>query len=101
MLRSYGGAYTGRYTNETFPHWDFAAPTEKELPAITQFFDVGVTPGDNKTLTHSLSTVLIGKDGKVVAWYPEQRVETRRCRRRDEEGRRLILEWMPQAVPLI
>jgi protein SCO1/2 len=21
-------------------------------------------------LTHSLSTVLIGKDGKVAAWYP-------------------------------
>ncbi len=70
VLRSYGGAYTGRYTKETFEHWDFAAPSEKELPAITQYFDVGVTPGDPKTLTHSLSTVLIGKDGKVLAWYP-------------------------------
>ncbi len=70
VLRSYGGAYTGRYTKETFAHWDFAAPSEKELPSVTQFFDVGVTPGENKTLTHSLSTVVIGKDGKVVAWYP-------------------------------
>lgn len=70
VLRSYGGAYTGRYTKETFSHWDFAAPSEKELPAVTQYFDVGVTPGDNKTLNHSLSTVLVGKDGKVVAWYP-------------------------------
>jgi protein SCO1/2 len=70
VLRSYGGAYTGRYTNEKFTHWDFAAPFAKELPAVTQFFDVGVTPGDSKTLTHSLSTVLIGKDGKIVAWYP-------------------------------
>ena len=70
VLRSYGGAYTGRYTKETFAHWDFAAPSEKELPAVTQYFDVGVTPGDAKTLTHSLSTVLIGKDGKVLAWYP-------------------------------
>lgn len=70
VLRSYGGAYTGRYTKETFAHWDFAAPSEKELPAITQYFDVGITPGDAKTLTHSLSTVLIGKDGKVLAWYP-------------------------------
>lgn len=71
VLRSYGGAYTGQYTKEKFLHWDFAAPTEKELPAITQYFDVGVTPGDNKTLVHSLSTVLIGKDGKVIAWYPD------------------------------
>ena len=70
VLRSYGGAYTGNYTNEKFLHWDFAAPTEKDLPAVTQFFNVGVTPGDNKSLTHSLSTILIGKDGRIIAWYP-------------------------------
>lgn len=70
VLKSYGGAYTGNYTQERFAHWDFAAPPVKELPEITQFFDVGITPGESKSLTHSLSTVLIGKDGKVVAWYP-------------------------------
>jgi protein SCO1 len=70
VLRSYGGAYTGLYTKEKFQHWDFAAPPVNELPEVTQFFDVGVTPGESKTLTHSLSTVIIGKDGKVVAWYP-------------------------------
>lgn len=70
VLKSYGGAYTGNYTNEKFGHWDFAAPPVKELEAMTEFFDVGVMPGENKSLTHSLSTVLIGKDGKVVAWYP-------------------------------
>jgi protein SCO1 len=70
VLRSYGGAYTGNYTNEKFLHWDFAAPTDKDLPAVTQFFNVGVTPGDNKSLTHSLATILIGKDGKIIAWYP-------------------------------
>jgi protein SCO1/2 len=70
VLRSYGGAYTGNYTKEQFLHWDFAAPPEKELPAVTQFFNVGVTPGDSKSLSHSLSTVLIGKDGKVLDWYP-------------------------------
>jgi len=70
VLRSYGGAYTGNFTNEKFAHWDFAAPTEKDLAAVTQFFNVGVTPGDNKSLTHSLSTILIGKDGKIIAWYP-------------------------------
>jgi protein SCO1/2 len=70
VLRSYGGAYTGKYTKETFKHWDFAAPSEADLAAVTQFFNVGVTPGDSKSLNHSLSTVLIGKDGKVAAWYP-------------------------------
>jgi protein SCO1/2 len=70
VLRSYGGAYTGNYTKETFAHWDFAAPPEKELSQVTQFFGVGVTPGENKTLNHSLSTAVIGKDGKIAAWYP-------------------------------
>ena len=70
VLRSYGGAYTGNYTKETFSHWDFAAPPEKELPEVTRFFGVGVTPGENKTLNHSLSTAVIGKDGKIAAWFP-------------------------------
>jgi protein SCO1/2 len=69
ILKSYGGIYAGD-TKEKFAHWDFAAPPESELGAMEQFFDVGVTPGDAGTLTHSLSTALIGKDGKVRAWYP-------------------------------
>jgi len=70
VLRSYGGAYTGKYSQETFAHWDFAAPTEKELPQVLQFFDVGATPEKDQTISHSLSTVVIGPDGKVAAWYP-------------------------------
>lgn len=70
VLRSYGGAYTGNYTKEQFAHWDFAAPPKAALPAVTQYFNVGITPGENGTLMHSLSTILIGKDGKIAAWYP-------------------------------
>lgn len=70
VLRSYGGAYTGRYSEETFAHWDFAAPPEKELPKVLQFFDIGATPGNNHTITHSLSTVVIAPDGKLYKWYP-------------------------------
>jgi len=70
VLKSYGGAYTGKYSKETFGHWEFAAPSEKELPKMEQFFDVGVTPGEKGTLQHSLATVVIGKDGKVIAFYP-------------------------------
>jgi protein SCO1/2 len=70
VLRSYGSAYTGRYTAETFQHWDFAAPTLAELPKMEQFFDLGVTPGPNGILQHSLATLVIGKDGKVAAFYP-------------------------------
>jgi len=68
VLKSYGQAYAG--VGAKFDHWEFAVPPAKELTAILEFFDVGVTPGDDGTLTHSLSTVLIGKDGRVAAWYP-------------------------------
>jgi protein SCO1/2 len=70
VLKSYGAAITGRYAEETFAHWDFAAAPVAVLPKMEQFFDVGVTPGESGTLQHSLSTVVIGKDGKVVAFWP-------------------------------
>ncbi len=70
VLRSYGEAYTGNYVNETFKHWEFAAPSVAELPKMEQFFDIGVTPAKDGTLQHSLSTVVIGKDGKIFAFWP-------------------------------
>jgi len=70
VLKSYGESYIGGDAQRAFAHWDFAVPPANELAALTQYFDVGITPGDDGTLTHSLSTVLIGKDGKVRAWYP-------------------------------
>lgn len=70
VLRSYGGAYTGKYTTETFQHWDFAAPMKPELASMLNFFLVGVTPGTNHTLTHSLSTLVLTPDGKIYKWYP-------------------------------
>ena len=70
VLRSYGGAHTGRFKQEAFGHWTFAAPSVVELPKMEQYFDIGVSGTNPSTLTHSLSTVLIGKDGRVIDWYP-------------------------------
>jgi protein SCO1/2 len=70
VLRSYGEAYTGNYTKEKFEHWDFAAPAKADLPKLLEFFDVGATPGENHTITHSLSTAIIAPDGKIAQWYP-------------------------------
>ncbi len=69
VLKSYGGAYTGEYTKARFGHWDFAVPPANELPAVDQWFGVGVTPGEGTALTHSLSTTIVGRDGRVLAWY--------------------------------
>ncbi len=67
VLHSYGSTYAG---SEAFAHWDFATPPPAELDAVEQFFDVGVSPGSNNTLTHSLSTAVIAPDGKIFRWYP-------------------------------
>jgi len=70
VLRSYGGSYTGRFTNEDFIHWDFAAPPQDELSEVLHFFLVGATPEKDRTITHSLSTIVIDQEGKVYKWYP-------------------------------
>jgi protein SCO1/2 len=75
ILRTYGLSYINSKGinskgKNPFRHWDFAAPPVADLPKMEQFFDVGVTPGEDGTLQHSLSTVLIGKNGKIVAFYP-------------------------------
>ncbi len=66
VLRSYGTSYTG---GKGFDHWQFAAPSSDSLSAVEHFFNVGAT-GSDSSLTHSLSTVLIGPDGKIAEWYP-------------------------------
>jgi protein SCO1 len=70
VLRSYGGAYTGLYTKETFTHWEFVAPPKDELKKVLLFFDIGITPVGSQTITHSLSTVVIAPDGTLYRWYP-------------------------------
>lgn len=68
VLKQYGKAYAGADTK--FTHWEFAVPPANELPEMAKWFDVGYSPAEDGSITHSLSTVLIDKDGKVAAWYP-------------------------------
>jgi len=69
-LRAYGATYIGSDAAGAFAHWDFAVPDEPMLKQMAQFFDVGITNGPDETITHTLSTTLIGPDGKVVRFYP-------------------------------
>jgi protein SCO1/2 len=69
-LRAYGASYIGSNASSTFQHWDFAVPEKAVLEKMATFFDVGITYGANDTITHTLSTTLIGPDGKVVRFYP-------------------------------
>lgn len=67
VLKSYGEIYAGK---TDFRHWEFAVPSQSNLQPMEEFFDLGVTSDDNKSLTHSLSTVVVDKSGRVAEWYP-------------------------------
>jgi protein SCO1/2 len=69
-LRAYGATYIGSDAKSAFAHWDFAVPAQAVLLEMAKFFDVGITHGANETITHTLSTTLIGPDGKVAQFYP-------------------------------
>jgi protein SCO1/2 len=70
VLRAYGAEYIGADAKAAFAHWDFAAPAQPELAEMAKFFNVGMTNGENGTITHTLSTTVIGPDGKVAEFYP-------------------------------
>jgi protein SCO1/2 len=69
-LRAYGATYIGSDAGGAFTHWDFAVPAPQVLKEMAKWFDVGITNGPDETITHTLSTTLIGPDGKVVRFYP-------------------------------
>jgi protein SCO1 len=69
-LRAYGVQYIGSDSKTAFAHWDFAVPANADLDKIAQYFDVGITRGPDAGITHTLSTTLIGPDGKVRQFYP-------------------------------
>lgn len=69
-LRAYGAEYIGSDAKSTFAHWDFAVPQKPVLIELAKYFDVGMTPGEDNTINHTLSTTLIGRDGRVVRFYP-------------------------------
>lgn len=69
-LRAYGAIYIGSDAKKAFDHWDFAVPEKPVLDEMAKFFDLGLTNEADSIITHTLSTTLIGPDGKVVRFYP-------------------------------
>jgi protein SCO1 len=80
VLRSYGSAYTGKYADETFAHWEFASGTPDEVKNVAQYFGMRYhkDAAGNEQMIHTLSTALIGPDSKIVKvyrgneWAPEE-----------------------------
>ena len=69
-LRAYGAQYIGSDAPSAFANWDFAVPEKPVLTEMGKWFDVGMSNAADGSITHTLSTTLIGRDGKVVKFYP-------------------------------
>lgn len=75
-LRSYGERYVGR-VDPGFQHWQFASGSPEQVRKAANFFGLAYNTKDGQ-IVHGLSTVLVGKDGKVLkvysgnAWKPDE-----------------------------
>jgi protein SCO1/2 len=69
-LKAYGQEYIGSDEKAAFADWDFAVPDQAALKEMAKFFDVGISNEPDQTITHTLSTTLVGRDGKVIRFYP-------------------------------
>jgi protein SCO1/2 len=81
VLRSYGAAFTGKYTEETFAHWEFASGSAYEVKGVAQFFGLRYYqsgPSGEEQVIHSLRTAVVGPDSRVFKvyrgneWKPEE-----------------------------
>src|SRR6185369_17101187 len=84
VLRSYGAAHTGKYSDETFAHWEFASGSADEVKGIAKFFGLRYyqdSSSGTEQVIHSLRTAVIGPDGKIVKvyrgneWKPEDLIK--------------------------
>jgi protein SCO1 len=77
VLRSYGAAHTGNYSDEKFDHWEFAGGTIDQIKGIAQYFGLRYYE-DKDQIVHGLRTVVIQPDGKIYKvysgneWKPDQ-----------------------------
>jgi protein SCO1/2 len=69
-LRAYGATYIDSNAKIAFGHWELAVPEKPVLVEMKKFFDLGITNEADSTITHTLSTTLIGPDSKVERFYP-------------------------------
>ena len=68
VLRSYGAAYTEKYADEKFEHWEFASGTADEVSSIARFFGLQYESKPDQ-IVHSLVTAIISPEGKIAKVY--------------------------------
>jgi protein SCO1/2 len=67
-LRDYGFSVAGSKQPSLFERWEFVAPRPADLPKIADYFGLSYKV-EGGLITHTLSSAVIGPDGKLVKWY--------------------------------
>src|SRR6266851_477570 len=68
VLRDYAFSVAGSKQASLFERWEFVAPRPADLPKIANYFALAYKP-EGGLITHTLSSAVIGPDGKIVKWY--------------------------------
>src|SRR5271154_5243473 len=68
VLRDYGFSLAHTREAALFERWEFVVPRTADLPQIANYFALTYKP-EGGLITHSLSTAVIGPDGKIFSWY--------------------------------
>lgn len=68
VMRSYGAAHTGNYSDEKFTHWEFATGKPDEVQRAAKYFGLVYYPEADQ-IVHGLRTAVITPGGKVFAVY--------------------------------
>lgn len=68
VLRNYGFSLAHSHNRAVFDRWEFAVPRAADLPKIADYFALTYKL-EGGLITHSLSTAVIGPDGKIINWY--------------------------------
>jgi len=68
VLRDYAFSVAGSKQASLFERWEFVAPRPADLPKIANYFALSYKP-ESGLITHTLSSAVIGPDGKLVKWY--------------------------------
>ncbi len=68
VLRDYAFSVAHTRDPALFRLWEFAAPRRADLSKIADFFGLIAKP-EGGLITHTLSTTVVGPDGKIVKWY--------------------------------
>lgn len=68
VLRKYGLGWIGKNQPQSFSHWEFAVPQPEQLLKMANFFGLSYNDAGG-VINHSLSTAVIGANGRIFSWY--------------------------------